>query len=48
MTQPNFVNHRLLLYYKGDISALMLFAQHSNGSICFPEPLPALSSALGA
>lgn len=41
-----FANHRLLLYYKGDISALMLFAQHSNGSICFPEPLPALSSAL--
>jgi len=41
-----FNNHRLLLYYKGDISALMLFAQHSNGSICFPEPLPALSSAL--
>lgn len=41
-----FTHHRLLLYYKGDISALMLFAQHSNGSICFPEPLPALSSAL--
>ncbi|MGZ8173548.1 MULTISPECIES: hypothetical protein [Methylobacter] len=41
-----FNNHRLLLYYKGDISALMLFAQYSNGSICFPEPLPALSSAL--
>ncbi|HEY8098419.1 MAG TPA: hypothetical protein VIE65_20340 [Methylobacter sp.] len=41
-----FTNHRLLLYYKGDISALTLFAQHSNGSICFPEPLPALSSAL--
>ena len=41
-----FANHRLLLYYKGDISALILFAQHSNGSICFPEPLPALSSAL--
>jgi len=41
-----FAHHRLLLYYKGDISALMLFAQHSNGSICFPEPLPALSSAL--
>lgn len=39
-------NHRLLLYYKGDISALVLFAQHANGSICFPEPLPALSSAL--
>jgi len=41
-----FINHRLLLYYKGDISALMLFAQHSSGSICFPEPLPVLSSAL--
>lgn len=40
-----FTFHRLLLYYKGDISALMLFAQH-NGSICFPEPLPALSNAL--
>jgi hypothetical protein len=41
-----FAKHRLLLYYKGDISALTLFAQHSNGSICFPEPLPALSNAL--
>jgi hypothetical protein len=41
-----FPKHRLLLYYKGDISALTLFAQHSNGSICFPEPLPTLSSAL--
>jgi hypothetical protein len=41
-----FSKHRLLLYYKGDISALMLFAQHSNGSVCFPEPLPPLSSAL--
>jgi len=40
-----FTDHRLLLYYKGDISALILFAQH-NGSICFPVPLPALSSAL--
>ncbi len=47
MTQSDvFANHRLLLYYKGDISALILFAQHSNGSICFPEPLPLLSSAL--
>jgi len=47
MTQSSvFANHRLLLYYKGDISALILFAQHSNGSICFPEPLPVLSSAL--
>jgi hypothetical protein len=39
-------NHRLLLYYKGDISALTLFAQQANGSVCFPGPLPALSSAL--
>lgn len=47
MTQSSvFNNHRLLLYYKGDISALILFAQHCNGSICFPEALPALSSAL--
>ncbi|MDP2902210.1 MAG: hypothetical protein Q8N96_03760 [Methylovulum sp.] len=47
MTQPNVFNlHRLLLYYKGDISALTLFAQHAGGSVCFPEPLPALSSAL--
>jgi len=47
MTQSDaFTNHRLLLYYKGDISALILFAQHGNGSICFSEPLPALSSAL--
>ncbi len=41
-----FENHRLLLFYKGDISALTLFAQHSNGSICFPESLPALSEVL--
>lgn len=40
--------HRLLLYYKGDISALTLFAQQANGSVCFPGPLPALSSALEA
>ena len=46
MTIQGFEQHRLLLFYKGDISALMLFAQHSNGSICFPEPLPVLSSAL--
>ncbi len=39
-------NHRLLLFYKGDISALVLFAQHANGSICFPEALPALASML--
>lgn len=41
-----FQNHRLLLYYKGDISALTLFAQHESGSVCLPEPLPALSSIL--
>lgn len=41
-----FENHRLLLYYKGDISALTLFAQQEIGSICFPHALPALSSAL--
>ncbi len=41
-----FNRHRLLLYYKGDISALTLFAQQANGSICFPTPLPPLSTAL--
>lgn len=47
MTLPDeFQTHRLLLYYKGDISALTLFAQHENGSVCLPEPLPALSSIL--
>ncbi|TPQ27955.1 hypothetical protein [Methylomonas koyamae] len=42
----HFERHRLLLLYKGDISALTLFAQQANGSVCFPQPLPALSSAL--
>jgi hypothetical protein len=41
-----FSRHRLLLYYKGDISALTMFAQQANGSVCFPTPLPALSTAL--
>ena len=41
-----FKNHRLLLFYKGDISALVLFAQQENGGICFPEALPALSEIL--
>lgn len=41
---PNeLASHRLILYYKGDISALVLFAQQENGSICFPQPLPKLS-----
>lgn len=41
-----FENNRLLLLYKGDISALTLFAQHENGSVCFPSPLPVLSEML--
>jgi hypothetical protein len=41
-----FDHHRLLLYYKGDISALVMFAQQSNGSVCFPHSLPSLSSPL--
>ena len=41
-----FKNHRLLLLYKGDISALVLFAQQENSGICFPEALPALSEIL--
>lgn len=41
-----FEKHRLLLLYKGDISALVLFAQQNNGSVCFPGPLPPLSTAL--
>lgn len=36
--------HRLILYYKGDISALILFAQQENGNVCFPQSLPKLSS----
>jgi len=46
VTPDAFESHRLLLYYKGDISALTLFAQQAGGSVCFPRPLPALSSAL--
>lgn len=47
MTTVDLFNmHRLLLLYKGDISALVLFAQHSSGTICFPKALPALSSPM--
>lgn len=46
MDETTFNQHRLLLYYKGDISALVMFAQQVNGSVCFPDSLPALSSAL--
>ena len=41
-----FYDCRLLLYYKGDISALILFAQQADGTVCFPGSLPVLSSAL--
>jgi len=44
--QNLFQHHRLLLFYKGDISALVMFAQHANGSVCFPDALPALSEIL--
>ncbi len=37
-------NH-IILYYKGDISALTLFCQHKDGHNCFP-PLPALSEVI--
>ena len=45
ITDP-LTSHRLLLYYKGNISALTLFAQHGNGSVCFPDALPVLSEIL--
>lgn len=46
MTALTQDKHRFILYYKGDISALILFAQQENGSVCFPHPLPKLSSLL--
>ena len=39
------MNGHIILYYKGDISALTLFCQQADGNICFP-PLPKLSAAL--
>lgn len=36
-------NSHLIICYKGDISALVLFCQQQEGDICFP-PLPKLSS----
>lgn len=36
------MSRHLLLYYKGDISALTLFCQQADGHLCFP-PLPKLS-----
>lgn len=38
-------NNHLLLYYKGDISALTLFCQQADGAVCFP-PLPPLAEPL--
>ncbi len=37
---------RVILYYNGAISALTLFVQHPDESVCSPAPLPALSSVL--
>jgi hypothetical protein len=37
---------RVILYYNGAISALTLFVQHSDESVCTPSPLPVLSSVL--
>ncbi|MDO8828094.1 hypothetical protein [Methylophaga sp.] len=42
----NTTSH-IMLYYKGDISALTLFCQFEDGGICYP-PLPKLSSILDA
>ena len=39
------MNEHIMLYYKGDISALTLFCQHQDGHVCFP-PLPKLSNAV--
>ena len=37
---------RVILYYNGAISALTLFVQHPDGSVCTPSPLPVLSAVL--
>ena len=39
-------NSRVILYYNGAISALTLFVQHPDESVCTPSPLPVLSSVL--
>jgi hypothetical protein len=41
-------NSRVILYYNGAISALTLFVQHPDASVCTPTPLPALSEILEA
>lgn len=37
---------RVILFYKGDISALTLFVRHPSGSVCMPQALPKLSAIL--
>jgi hypothetical protein len=37
-------NSRVILYYNGAISALTLFVEHPDESVCSPSPLPVLSS----
>ncbi len=39
------MTNRIILFYRGDISALTLFCQQADGSVCFP-PLPKLSVAV--
>lgn len=39
------MNSHIILFYRGDISALTLFCQQEDGSVCFP-PLPKLSVAV--
>ena len=41
-------NSRVILYYNGAISALTLFVQHPDASVCTPSPLPVLSEILEA
>jgi len=41
-----FKTSRVILYYNGAISALTLFLQHPDESVCAPSPLPTLSSVL--
>lgn len=45
MNSPtNPIDQRLILYYKGHISALVLFAVHHQNCVVFPEALPLLSA----
>lgn len=44
----NVIDQRLILFYKGHISALVLFTVHQQNCVIFPKPLPVLSSILDA